>query len=209
MVALYGIRKTTKLGPFAEADGRINAAGQALLTEWLAEHPHPVSLLRSKWNGFTTTAVGCLGEDEVNTACLEGCCRAVLTFDPSLGFGFPGYALHWMRAAVKTELFHAGVYDRHGRPIAVGDARRPAGEGLTAASSPAVGRVVENLERWSEVERAMRGLQLLDRDRAAFRLCAAGVGQSEIAARCGRSRAWVGYVRGKVIAEVRDYLRCA
>lgn len=106
----------SKIGPYGviveDEKGRrpvLNADGQRLLTEWLAENPNPIALITSirYYKPFMRYAVKVAGREDVATACIEGAARAMCTWQPELG-AFSTYSIPYMKQAVQR---HTDVWD--------------------------------------------------------------------------------------------------
>jgi len=73
------------------------------LGQWLLKYPEPGKVLARRFRSLYFAARNTMSVEEIHSACLEGCVRAVAKFDPAHSL-FETFAAHDMRAAVQAEL---------------------------------------------------------------------------------------------------------
>lgn len=205
-----GLRKSTKIGPYGYrcyvtkwAHVRMTEEGQDIVNRCLARNPEPIALLIHAYHDLSELAIRVLGRDDTNSACMEGLCRAAVTFDPTMGSKFSSYASRAMRSYVMQDLQRYGVVTRDKSPIPAGDPRRPMASDFSAETMFARPES-ETVREREEVEAALEHLKLPPSYKDIFRMCLSDRSNAKIGRQFGLSPGAVYNVRLRVV----EHLKC-
>ena len=122
-------------GPYATADGKVNAEGQRIVTEYLAAYPQPARLMATKFPKLLRRAYCVkLDDDDVHSCCLEGLTRAILLYDPGHGAKFNTYASWWMMRFLQVAIEQWTKLEKGGAKVVQGS--MPVGRPRQAGGRP-------------------------------------------------------------------------